>query len=583
MADERSFDTFYAASRRSLHSQLTLLTTDRERAHDVLEEAYIRAWQRWDRVCGLADPEAWVRTLAWRLASSRRRRETVARRGRQNGTPDDVSGPESAEQAVDLRTALSALSKLPDGQRLVLVLHELCDLPLAQVAEQAGLAPSTVKARLTRGRAALATILAAQDDKVRDARPHQLLTRAASEVADPHWIPGVELRATGRRRARRRRSGVTVAALTAAVVVAALWVSPDGLHRASPVPVLPNHGCLSATRERGLVGSPYSVIVGGRQLVKVDLASGIGHLIGSCTSTVQTIVPVRGARVVSRYGADGSATTAITNSTGLTLTIVARNSAEAFAATNGGLIIARQTFVGAGGHLDFYGINGARLSTLAVAPVSAVLPYETAGGVAAFAPGSNTRLVLLNPTTGLTSRIIGFSDALLGADQNDLAWLAGELESRLVSDAAEIPLRCIAGCPPLEITDAVTGQTHSYPPLASGQVFTAARFSPDGHHVALTTADVPNSRDHASVTVLNLQTGARITVNGIRSASDPFGPAIDWSPDGRAVVIADTTSTQLRVLVWDYTANKLSVAATLVGDTTGTTLHVIGPTLDAWK
>jgi RNA polymerase sigma-70 factor (ECF subfamily) len=71
------------------------------------------------------------------------------------------------------RTALvTALRKLPEPQRMALVLHHLCDLSVEQVASETGAPVGTVKARLSRGRAALARELAVgeeerEDDRVR--------------------------------------------------------------------------------------------------------------------------------------------------------------------------------------------------------------------------------------------------------------------------------------------------------------------------------------------------------------------------------------------------------------------------------
>jgi RNA polymerase sigma-70 factor (ECF subfamily) len=55
---------------------------------------------------------------------------------------------------------MRALDQLPPGQRHALVLHHLCDLPLAEVAVVVGAPVGTVKARLSRGRAALQSLLA---------------------------------------------------------------------------------------------------------------------------------------------------------------------------------------------------------------------------------------------------------------------------------------------------------------------------------------------------------------------------------------------------------------------------------------
>ena len=68
------------------------------------------------------------------------------------------------EAADESRVALvAALRRLPEAQRHALVLHHLCDLPVHAVAREIGVPEGTVKARLSRGRAALAALLASND------------------------------------------------------------------------------------------------------------------------------------------------------------------------------------------------------------------------------------------------------------------------------------------------------------------------------------------------------------------------------------------------------------------------------------
>jgi RNA polymerase sigma-70 factor (ECF subfamily) len=58
------------------------------------------------------------------------------------------------------RVALArALQALPADQRRAIVLYHLCDLSVAEVAAEVNAPTGTVKARLSRGRAALATLL----------------------------------------------------------------------------------------------------------------------------------------------------------------------------------------------------------------------------------------------------------------------------------------------------------------------------------------------------------------------------------------------------------------------------------------
>jgi RNA polymerase sigma-70 factor (ECF subfamily) len=100
-------------------------------------------------------PEAWVRRVALNLAamgerSLRRRARALLRLGPPPQVP--ALGPET----VDLHQALRAL---PLSQRQVIVLHHLVGLPVEEVARELRLAPGTVKSRLARGRAAMASTL----------------------------------------------------------------------------------------------------------------------------------------------------------------------------------------------------------------------------------------------------------------------------------------------------------------------------------------------------------------------------------------------------------------------------------------
>ncbi|MFI1680068.1 SigE family RNA polymerase sigma factor [Streptomyces sp. NPDC020607] len=164
---EDEFDAFYAAAFPRLVGQLYALTGDHGEAQDVVQEAFVRAWDR--RRSFLADeaPEAWIRTVAMRLAVSRWRR---ARRWldlvRKNPPADRVPGPGPERTAL-----VQALRTLPEAQRTAVVLHHLCDLSVEQVASETGSPVGTVKARLSRGRAALAAQLSAGPDTEPDAGP----------------------------------------------------------------------------------------------------------------------------------------------------------------------------------------------------------------------------------------------------------------------------------------------------------------------------------------------------------------------------------------------------------------------------
>jgi RNA polymerase sigma-70 factor (ECF subfamily) len=152
-ADE--FDELYRAAFRRLVGQVFLLTGDVHEAEDAVQEAFARASLRWRRISAYDAPEAWVRRVAFNLAtnSARRQRRRLAMLTRL-GPPAEV--PPLSDDVLAL---VAALGRLPARQRAPIVLHHLLDQPVEQVAAELGITPSAAKARLLRGRRALAALL----------------------------------------------------------------------------------------------------------------------------------------------------------------------------------------------------------------------------------------------------------------------------------------------------------------------------------------------------------------------------------------------------------------------------------------
>jgi RNA polymerase sigma-70 factor, ECF subfamily len=152
MRDPESFDDFYAGSVGRVISQLYAMTGDRAEAEDVVQEAYTRAWERWDKIARYADPEGWVRTVAWRISvSSWRKAKSRLAAHRRDSRPDP--GPDVSPDYVAM---ISALRGINADQRRAVVLYHLVGLSVQEIARQTGTSPAAVKARLMRGRQALA-------------------------------------------------------------------------------------------------------------------------------------------------------------------------------------------------------------------------------------------------------------------------------------------------------------------------------------------------------------------------------------------------------------------------------------------
>jgi RNA polymerase sigma-70 factor (ECF subfamily) len=140
----------YVASYARLVGLLTVASGSRADAEEIVQEAFARLLPVWDKVRGYDDAEAWVRSVAFRLSTSRWRRAKVAARALPRlGSAPDVAPPDGTRLDAE-----RLLAGLPPKHRQVLVLHYGLGLPVERIATDLGVAVGTVKSRLARARAA---------------------------------------------------------------------------------------------------------------------------------------------------------------------------------------------------------------------------------------------------------------------------------------------------------------------------------------------------------------------------------------------------------------------------------------------
>lgn len=145
----------YAAYGRRLLTALMAAGATPMQAEDLLQEAFARLLPRWASVRRYDSPEAWLRTVAFRLYLSEGRRSRLfLRRAPLLRQPDQVAGP-----TPDRVATADAMAQLSPAHRAVVVLHYLLDMPVEQVAETLAIPIGTVKSRLSRAREQLATLM----------------------------------------------------------------------------------------------------------------------------------------------------------------------------------------------------------------------------------------------------------------------------------------------------------------------------------------------------------------------------------------------------------------------------------------
>jgi RNA polymerase sigma factor (sigma-70 family) len=154
------FEAFFADQHGPLFRALVLLTRNRHEAEEVMQDAFLALWERWEHVARGPDPVAYLYKTALNAWRSRRRRAAVAVRRAIHQIPND-----DEMAAVDQRDAVvRRLAGLPARQRAAVVLMDVLDLSSEQAGEALGISPVTVRVLAARARARLAKEMGDRDD-----------------------------------------------------------------------------------------------------------------------------------------------------------------------------------------------------------------------------------------------------------------------------------------------------------------------------------------------------------------------------------------------------------------------------------
>ena len=159
---EAAVEELYAAHWRSLVRLSVLLVRDVATAEEVVQDAFVSTYRRWDRLRDHSLALAYLRQCVVNGSRSVLRRRGTAQRWvtREAGAvPRPAADDDPAERSAQRAAVLDAMAALPERQREVLALRYYLDLSEAEIAEALGIAPGTVKSHASRGAEALRTAL----------------------------------------------------------------------------------------------------------------------------------------------------------------------------------------------------------------------------------------------------------------------------------------------------------------------------------------------------------------------------------------------------------------------------------------
>jgi RNA polymerase sigma-70 factor (ECF subfamily) len=154
--DPDAFGELFRRHRDRMWAVALRTTRNRELASDCVQDAFISAFRRAESYRGDAAVTTWLHRIVVNACLDRLRRDKPT-----SELPEyELSDKRDAEGSVDTRLDVrEALDRLPEGQRMALILVDMHGLSVAEAAAVLEVAEGTVKSRCSRGRDAMAELL----------------------------------------------------------------------------------------------------------------------------------------------------------------------------------------------------------------------------------------------------------------------------------------------------------------------------------------------------------------------------------------------------------------------------------------
>ena len=168
------FTTFMRNYQDMVYTTAVRLLGNETQAEDISQEVFLKAFEHWENLSGSATAGGWLKTVTTNLSINHlqryRKRWRFFSEFTRPGAGDDAdeqpvefAAPDTFFGGVDSSERREwverALEKLPDHQRVPLVLYHFEDLPYEEIARKTGVSLSKVKTDIMRAREALARVL----------------------------------------------------------------------------------------------------------------------------------------------------------------------------------------------------------------------------------------------------------------------------------------------------------------------------------------------------------------------------------------------------------------------------------------
>jgi RNA polymerase sigma-70 factor (ECF subfamily) len=166
------FTTFMRNYQDMVYTTAVRLLGNQTQAEDISQEVFLKAFEHWDNLRGSVTAGGWLKTVTTNLSINHLQRyrkrwrffsEITRRSDEGDDQPVEFAAPDNFLDTLnqsDRRAWVErALEKLPEHQRVPLVLYHFEDVPYDAIARRLGVSLSKVKTDIMRAREALAKVL----------------------------------------------------------------------------------------------------------------------------------------------------------------------------------------------------------------------------------------------------------------------------------------------------------------------------------------------------------------------------------------------------------------------------------------
>jgi len=140
---------------RSMMRVAWRLTRNKAEAEDLVQETFLRLWQKREQLAQIDCPPAFLATLVRNTFVSLKRSEklqTLQLSEEMDAVEESATPTQLLETAQTQQIYDEALAQLPEVQRQVIVLRDVCQLSYEEIAAQTGLQQGNLRVQLSRAR-----------------------------------------------------------------------------------------------------------------------------------------------------------------------------------------------------------------------------------------------------------------------------------------------------------------------------------------------------------------------------------------------------------------------------------------------